>query len=127
MWPRVTPLTILGLAGAVVWLQQVTFHTAAGEGAICVGAELAAGAVHRALVEVCQAQSKGRVVCRAMRAGKCVPSDATTVHPYSYVRWRTINVQTQPASAGLEKGTYVHTIHSLRKYFLSACSVPELS
>lgn len=54
LWPHVTPPTILGLAGTVVWLQQVTFHTAAREGAIRVGAELAAGAVHRALIKVCQ-------------------------------------------------------------------------
>lgn len=76
---RGTPPTILGLAGTVVWLQQVTFHAAAREGAICVGAELAAGAVHRALIKVCQEKNK------VMRAGKCVPSDTTTVHPYNYV------------------------------------------
>lgn len=85
LWPPGTPPTILGLAGTVVWLQQVTFHTAAREGAIRVGAELAAGAVHRALIKVCQEKIKGMVICKVMGAGKCVPSDTTTVHPYSYV------------------------------------------
>lgn len=47
-------LTILGFAGAVVRLQQVTLHTAADVGALGVGARLAAGAVHGALVEICR-------------------------------------------------------------------------
>lgn len=38
LWPQVTPPTILGLAGAVVWLQEVPFHTAACKGAVRVGA-----------------------------------------------------------------------------------------
>lgn len=46
LWPQVPPPTILGLAGAVVRLQQVSFHTATGKGAIRVGTQLAAGAVH---------------------------------------------------------------------------------
>ena len=45
-------LTVLGLAGAVVGLQQVALHTGADVGALGVGARLAAGAVHHALVEV---------------------------------------------------------------------------
>lgn len=45
-WPQAAPPTVLGLAGAVVRLQQVTFNTATSEGAICVGAQLAAGAIY---------------------------------------------------------------------------------
>lgn len=54
MAPCVRLLTILGFAGAVVRLQQVTLHTAADVGALGVGARLAAGAVHGALVEICR-------------------------------------------------------------------------
>ena len=50
-FPR-SPLTVLGLAGPVVGLQQVALHTAAEVGALGVGACLAAGSVHHALVEV---------------------------------------------------------------------------
>lgn len=49
---RVFVLTIFGFAGAIVWLQQVALHTAAGVGALCVCARLAACPVHIALVEI---------------------------------------------------------------------------
>lgn len=45
-------LTIFGFAGAIVWLQQVALHTAAGVGARRVCARLAACPVHIALVEI---------------------------------------------------------------------------
>lgn len=45
-------LTILGLAGAVVWLNQISFHTGAGVRAVCVSALLTAGAVHRTLIKI---------------------------------------------------------------------------
>lgn len=44
--------TIFGFAGAVVWLQQVTFHTAAGVRALTVGARLAASPVQVALIKI---------------------------------------------------------------------------
>lgn len=44
--------TIFGFAGAVVWLQQVTLHTAAGVRALSVGARLAASPVHVALIKI---------------------------------------------------------------------------
>lgn len=44
--------TIFGFAGAVVWLQQVTLHTAAGVRALSVRARLAASPVHIALVKI---------------------------------------------------------------------------
>lgn len=44
--------TIFGFAGAVVWLQQVTLHTAAGVRALTVGARLAASPVHVALIKI---------------------------------------------------------------------------
>lgn len=44
--------TILGFAGAVVWLQEVTLHTAAGVRALTVGARLAASPVHVALIKI---------------------------------------------------------------------------
>ena len=47
-------LTIFGFAGAVVWLQQVALHTAAGVGALIVCAHLTAGPVHIALIEIYQ-------------------------------------------------------------------------
>lgn len=47
-----TKLTILGLAGAVVWLGQVALHTGTGVRAIGVRAGLTAGAVRAALIEV---------------------------------------------------------------------------
>lgn len=59
LWSLADPLTILGLAGAVVRLQQVAFNTATCEGAICVGAKLAAGAIHGTLVKICP-ERKGR-------------------------------------------------------------------
>lgn len=45
-------LTIFGFAGAVVWLQQVALHTAAGVGALGVCACLTARPVHIALIEI---------------------------------------------------------------------------
>lgn len=47
-------LTIFGFAGTVVWLQQVTLHTAAGIGALTVCACLTAGPIHTALIEIYQ-------------------------------------------------------------------------
>lgn len=44
--------TILGLAGAVVWLRQVTLHTGACVGAVSVDTGLTAGPIHTALIEV---------------------------------------------------------------------------
>lgn len=44
--------TIFGFAGAVVWLQQVTLHTAAGVRAFSVRARLAASPVDVALVKI---------------------------------------------------------------------------
>lgn len=44
--------TIFGFAGAVVWLQQVTLHTATGVRALSVRARLAASPVHIALVKI---------------------------------------------------------------------------
>lgn len=44
--------TIFSFAGAVVWLQQVSLHAAAGVRALSVGARLAAGPVHVALVKI---------------------------------------------------------------------------
>lgn len=45
-------LTIFGFAGAVIWLQQVSLHTAAGVGALSVCARLTARPVHIALIEI---------------------------------------------------------------------------
>lgn len=44
--------TVLGLAGAVVRLRQISFHAGAGVAAVGVGAGLAAGPVHTALIKV---------------------------------------------------------------------------
>lgn len=44
--------TVFGFAGAVVWLQQVALHTAAGVGALSVAARLAAGPVRVTLVKI---------------------------------------------------------------------------
>lgn len=49
---RMRVLTIFGFAGAVVWLQQVALHTAAGVGALRVCARLAARPVHIAFIEI---------------------------------------------------------------------------
>lgn len=45
-------LTILGLAGAVVWLRQVALHTGAAVGAFSVCTGLTAGPVHSALIKI---------------------------------------------------------------------------
>lgn len=45
-------LTIFGFAGAVVWLQQIALHTAAGVGALSVCARLAARPIHTALIKI---------------------------------------------------------------------------
>lgn len=45
-------LTIFGFAGAVIWLQQVSLHTAAGVGALSVCARLTARPIHIALIEI---------------------------------------------------------------------------
>lgn len=44
--------TVFGFARAVVWLQQVTLHAAAGVGALSVAARLAASPVHVALIKI---------------------------------------------------------------------------
>lgn len=44
--------TVLGLAGAIVWLRQVSFHAGAGVAAVGVGTGLAAGPVHTALIKI---------------------------------------------------------------------------
>lgn len=49
---RLQVRTILGLAGAIVRLRQISFHTGAGVAAISVGTGLAAGPVHTALIKV---------------------------------------------------------------------------
>lgn len=49
---RVQVRTILGLAGAIVRLRQIPFHTGAGVAAIRVGTGLAAGPVHTALIKI---------------------------------------------------------------------------
>lgn len=46
-------LTIFGFAGAVVGLQEVALHTAAGVGAVSICARLTARPVHIALIEIC--------------------------------------------------------------------------
>lgn len=45
-------LTILGLAGAVVWLRQVALHAGTGVGAFRIGTGLTAGPVHSALIKI---------------------------------------------------------------------------
>ena len=45
-------LTILGLAGAVVWLRQVALHAGAGVGAFSVGTGLTACPVYSALIKI---------------------------------------------------------------------------
>lgn len=45
-------LTIFGFTRAVVWLQQVALHTAAGVGALRVRARLTARPVHIALIVI---------------------------------------------------------------------------
>lgn len=47
-----TVLTILGLAGAIVWLRQVAFHTGTGVGSFGVSTVLTAGPVQAALIKV---------------------------------------------------------------------------
>ena len=78
---QVSPPTILGLAGAVVWLQQVPFHTAAREGTICVGAQLAAGAIHRALIEVCREKARAWSFPACQGQGRECPQTTPGVCP----------------------------------------------
>lgn len=44
--------TVLGLAGAIVRLGQISFHAGAGVAAVSVGTGLAAGPVHTALIKI---------------------------------------------------------------------------
>lgn len=48
----VHPLTIFGFAGAVVWLQEIALHTAAGVAAFSVCACLTACSIHTTLIEI---------------------------------------------------------------------------
>lgn len=52
---RVSLLTIFGFAGAVVWLQQVTLHTATDVASVGVRACLTACPVHIAFIKIYQA------------------------------------------------------------------------
>lgn len=53
--------TIFGFAWAVVWLQQVALHTAAGVGALSVYARLTAGPVYTALIKIYQKKEMTQV------------------------------------------------------------------
>lgn len=57
----VQDLTILGFAGSVIRLQEVSFNTAARVGTLCVGAGLAAGPIDSALIEVSKRRQKNKV------------------------------------------------------------------
>ena len=87
---QVSPPTILGLAGAVVWLQQVPFHTATREGTICVGAQLAAGAIHRALVEVCREKARAWSFPACRGQGRECPQTTPGVCPSLWLLRRTV-------------------------------------
>lgn len=49
--PRLT-LTVLGLAGAVVWLGQVALNTGAAVGAVSICTGLTAGPVNSAFIKI---------------------------------------------------------------------------
>lgn len=109
--PQEVPLTILGLAGAVIGLQQVTFNTATREGAIRVGAKLAAGAIHRTLVKICP-ERKGRENGHSSDGAKILPADWR-----KRLQFRTCKPTTRQTQFGIY--WVMHTdSHSLRKQFL---------